>query len=201
MTPHNQSIPVGLCQCGCGQVPPIAKQNHTKRNMRVGEPQRFILGHVGYLKRLSFETTPATRRCKKCGEIKPKESFGLVNKKFPTQYPYCKQCCVENHRQLPLEYQLFHNAKRRAKKKGVPFSLKRSDLDIPEICPILGMPMKRNRDAIGRNSYTVDEIVPGLGYVPGNVQVISFRANAMKQDANSEELLRFADWVYRMYKS
>jgi hypothetical protein len=33
---------------------------------------------------------------------------------------------------------------------------------------------------------------PELGYVPGNVAVISRKANLMKNDASSEELLAFA---------
>jgi hypothetical protein len=68
------------------------------------------------------------------------------------------------------------------------------------VCPVLGIPLKRNTGPVGRNSYTVDQIIPGIGYVLGNIQVISFRANAMKQDASPEELIRFADWVYRTYR-
>lgn len=200
MTSHDPSIPKGTCHCGCGQIPPLAKQNHTKRKMVKGQPQKFCLGHVAFLKQVTFENAPDQRKCKGCGKIKPKEDFSLVNKKRPIRYPYCRQCAVENHRRLPLEYQLLHNAKRRAKKKGVPFNLKRTDLVIPECCPILGMPMERHRGSMGRNSFTVDEIIPGIGYVPGNVQVISFRANAMKQDADANELLTFANWIYRTYK-
>jgi hypothetical protein len=48
-------------------------------------------------------------------------------------------------------------------------------------------------------SPSLDRIKPELGYVPGNIQVISARANVMKNDATPEELLAFANWVYRTY--
>ena len=36
-------------------------------------------------------------------------------------------------------------------------------------------------------SPSLDQIVPGLGYVKGNVQVISHRANTLKSDGTLEE--------------
>ena len=38
-----------------------------------------------------------------------------------------------------------------------------------------------------------------LGYVRGNVTVMSMKANIMKGDATPEELLQFAEWVLRTY--
>lgn len=40
-------VPYGLCQCGCGEKAPIAKQGDTKRCHVKGEPKRFIAGHHG----------------------------------------------------------------------------------------------------------------------------------------------------------
>lgn len=34
-----------------------------------------------------------------------------------------------------------------------------------------------------------------MGYVPGNVAVISWRANNLKRDASADELLRIAAWM------
>lgn len=39
------SIPLGLCQCGCGGPAPIAKKTSTRDGMRKGQPQRFIQKH------------------------------------------------------------------------------------------------------------------------------------------------------------
>lgn len=38
------------------------------------------------------------------------------------------------------------------------------------------------------NSPSVDKIIPQLGYVKGNVQIISNRANIMKNDATLEDV-------------
>ena len=44
---------------------------------------------------------------------------------------------------------------------------------------------------------SLDRINPKLGYVKGNVQVISWRANNIKRDATAEELRLVADFVAR----
>ena len=38
-------ISTGLCQCGCGQPTKIARQNHTARGDRKGQPRRYLPGH------------------------------------------------------------------------------------------------------------------------------------------------------------
>lgn len=87
---------------------------------------------------------------------------------------------------------LLKDAKVRAKKKNLPFDLTPEDLNpLPEICPVMKIPFDKSR----RYSRSLDRIVPELGYVKGNVQVISQLANAMKWDSTREERLAFANWV------
>ena len=92
---------------------------------------------------------------------------------------------------------MFHSAKMRAKKEGLPFNLVLSDIVIPELCPVLGIPLISNLGkSTGKgqtglpnfNAPTLDRIVPSLGYVRGNISVISWRANHIKTDATLEEL-------------
>jgi hypothetical protein len=85
-------------------------------------------------------------------------------------------------------YSMFVNAKQRAKKKGIPFEIKLSDLTIPAVCPVLGIPLRRAKGGCDDNSPTLDEIRYGRGYVLGNVAVISYRANRLKSDAGTEEI-------------
>lgn len=68
---------------------------------------------------------------------------------------------------------------------------------IPDHCPILGLPLYRNVGgrAQGPHSPTLDRINPALGYVRGNVRVISSRANSIKSDSTPEELLRVAAYM------
>ncbi len=45
MTPHNQSIPRGLCQCGCGQKTNLAPCADKRSKVLKGEPLRFLPWH------------------------------------------------------------------------------------------------------------------------------------------------------------
>ena len=87
-------------------------------------------------------------------------------------------------------YKMFHNAKHRAKKKGLPFTIVMEDIIIPTLCPLLEIPILFTGDKTSPNNPSLDRITPGsiIGYVPSNIQVISARANWLKADATKEEL-------------
>ena len=38
-------VPMKLCECGCGQPAPLAKETNARRNHVKGQPTRFIVGH------------------------------------------------------------------------------------------------------------------------------------------------------------
>lgn len=69
---------------------------------------------------------------------------------------------------------------------------------MPDVCPVLGLPLRPTSGCSDDNSPTVDRLVPELGYVPGNVAVISHRANSIKHMGTAEEHRRIADWMDRM---
>ena len=92
---------------------------------------------------------------------------------------------------------MFYAAKRRAKKSNLPFDIAIDDVHIPEFCPILGLRLSLNDGGSKANSPSLDRIIPELGYVKGNVQVISHKANTMKSDASVVELRMFAEWIMR----
>ena len=85
-------------------------------------------------------------------------------------------------------YNMYANAKRRAKKNDLDFDLDVQDILIPEFCPILGIKIEKGDGWYTDNSPTLDRIIPELGYIKSNVWVISMRANRLKQDATLEEL-------------
>ena len=72
------------------------------------------------------------------------------------------------------------------------------ELGIPDVCPVLGIPIvKSPGDSTGErndNSPSLDKFIPSLGYVKGNVQFISDRANRIKNDGSPEEWLKIAEW-------
>lgn len=90
---------------------------------------------------------------------------------------------------------LLASAKRRAKYVGVPFEIELSDIEIPEVCPALGIPLQVGPGKIHPNSPTLDRIRPELGYVKGNIAVLSHRANLIKNDATAKELESVAGWL------
>jgi hypothetical protein len=90
---------------------------------------------------------------------------------------------------------MLQQAKHRAKKSGVPFNLTEADVSIPTHCPALGIPLYPAEQTVGPNSPSLDRIRPELGYTRGNVIVLSHRANTIKQNASSEELLAVAHWL------
>lgn len=66
---------------------------------------------------------------------------------------------------------------------------------MPESCPVLGIPMFSGTDGIQcDNSPTLDRIIPELGYVRGNVIVVSAKANRIKNDATITEIQQVLDY-------
>ena len=94
--------------------------------------------------------------------------------------------------------QILAKAKQRAKESGVPFAISLDDINIPDRCPALGIPLVRGKGKTHAGSPSLDRIIPSLGYVQGNVAVISHRANIIKQNATAEELRAVALWVERV---
>ena len=92
---------------------------------------------------------------------------------------------------------LLYAARRRAKRDGVPCTITEEDIVIPEFCPVLGIKLAGGRGKIGPlpSAPTIDKIDPKLGYTPMNIQVISHKANIMKNNASVQELVSFAHWV------
>jgi len=90
-----------------------------------------------------------------------------------------------------FEAHLWRVARYRAKKRGWAFNIEATDLVIPEFCPLLGIKLVRGKGRID-SSPTIDRKIPELGYVKGNVAIISWKANRMKYNAGREDILNFA---------
>jgi hypothetical protein len=86
------------------------------------------------------------------------------------------------------EYTMWTHAKARAKNLSVPFNLEPTDITIPVTCPVLHIKLAVNKRTWKDDSPTLDRIKPALGYVRGNVRVISWRANRLKSDATLGDL-------------
>lgn len=104
------------------------------------------------------------------------------------------------YRETHPERIIFLSAKARAERDGIEFTIEYEDIQIPEACPLLGVPLTNTRGK-GRvqTNPSLDRIDSSKGYVKGNIQVISDLANRMKQDATPEQLVAFAKGVLKIY--
>jgi hypothetical protein len=90
---------------------------------------------------------------------------------------------------------MLYAAKARATKCSLPFNLTLDDIQVPDICPVLGISLAKNSNHCQPNSPSLDKITPELGYVKGNVRVISHKANTIKNNATVEELKKVLDYL------
>jgi hypothetical protein len=116
----------------------------------------------------------------------------------PKNKEYAKEACRLYRLNNPERF-LWLSAKKRAKKRakeqGLPFNVTVADIVIPSHCPVLGIELVRGDY---NTAPSLDKIVPALGYVKGNVAVISKRANMIKSNANAEELSLVLEYVKRV---
>jgi hypothetical protein len=142
-------------------------------------------------------------KCPQCGEIDITKFDKNRSGQFGYQN-YCRSCrapmnaadwkiCSDARRML-------HGARGRAKKFGTPFNLEIQDIIVPTHCPVLGIELHRGEGRQTSASPSLDRIKPELGYVRGNVRVISNRANTLKNNASAAELRLVADDAERLEK-
>lgn len=118
---------------------------------------------------------------------------------------YSSKYVVANNALRRAEYKenvvcnmLFH-AKSRAKKRGLEFSLKESDIHLPKYCPIFGIELSVGKDNI-ETSPSLERIDSTKGYTPDNVIIVSYRANRAKGDATLEELIKINNF-YKQFQT
>lgn len=123
------------------------------------------------------------RACTKCKRVLPFSSFHKHKNRPGGRATACKDCAGQrsrkNYRTYSKERVLWLWARNRARVKGREFSIEVSDIVIPDICPVLGLPMVQP---------SIDRVDSALGYVKGNIRVISLRANMLKNNATEEEI-------------
>lgn len=94
---------------------------------------------------------------------------------------------------------MYYRTKGRAKKHGIPFNLDVEDIVIPDKCPILGIELNKSKFT-GRplpNTPSIDKIIPAKGYVKGNIDIISYRANSLKNNGTLEEFKKIVEYLER----
>ncbi|RWZ83507.1 MAG: hypothetical protein EO766_17635 [Hydrotalea sp. AMD] len=156
------------------------------------------------------------KQCGKCRQILDIDHFYVKGKVSKTNIDGYMNHCIEcnkviwkHHADDPEKRKRWLLARIKSKciQNNIPFNLTIDDLVIPENCPILGIPLKfgvkgsdrfKNKSKTPDDSPSVDRIIPELGYVKGNIVVVSFRANNLKSNATPDELQKIAEF-YKPY--
>jgi hypothetical protein len=106
----------------------------------------------------------------------------------------------KEHRQS-LIYQTmrekFRHKKANALREGKEFTVEFGELEFPTHCPILGIELNYFSEGRAENTVSFDRIDSTKGYISGNVVVISWRANRIKNDGTADEHQKIADFLYQ----
>lgn len=168
---------------------PLGSKDVKPRKIRKVLEPRICPKHGTFQVRTKgFKTAPSgVLKCRLC-----------YNEKMKTYRANNSQVVADTNRRCyerRLPERLFQNAKHRAKRHKVPFSISVNDIQIPEYCPVLGIKLEIGIGVKQFNSPTVDRLIPSLGYVKGNITVISDRANSIKTNATVDQIEAVANWM------
>ena len=138
-----------------------------------------------------------SKGCPACRTVKPSTEFykspsnkcGLMCK--------CIACLKEYYRKH-ISKRLIENARSRAQRDGTEFSITTADIVVPNVCPVLGIPIEVGDGKWHDGSPTVDRWDNVKGYTPENIHVISWRANSLKGDATVAELEKVLEYMRRV---
>ena len=153
---------------------------------------------------------PTHLTCASCKKLLPIEQF-YTNRTETSNYNKvysCKACMSLRQKQYrlqrPHQTVIIYIKSQLKHRLSVPkeFNIDADylkQIDTTDICPILGIPMRwhagRGTGKRQPNTKSIDRIDPNRGYIKGNVQIISWRANKIKQDATFEELIKLGKWA------
>ncbi len=156
--------------------------------------------------------------CARCAKTKHVSEYGDNRRYFDKLQSYCNQCDADRNTEWRIKHptaakdrarrgyltrdhekrsywikshpnvRLLAAAKARARERGLPCTLTLDDITIPDVCPVLGLPLYFAAHYVKQSSPSIDRIVPELGYTPENCRVISHRANSLKSNATLEEM-------------
>lgn len=145
-----------------------------------------------------------TKACTKCQEYRPLSDFYKCSRNKDVPYrSECKACykIARLKRMKDNYFSVFCSGKKQqSSQKNIPFNLTPEYLEDISVgdCPIFHIPIyygsrvgQHNRD----NQASLDRINPNEGYIIGNVQWISYRANRIKSDATIEELEMITNYL------
>lgn len=117
-----------------------------------------------------------------------------------SQYGWGNYLYIQTYYKKHPAKKMLNQAKARAKRNNINFNITIDDINIPDICPVLGLTMKQQTGRAKDNSPTLDRIDSTKGYVKGNVVVVSWKANRIKSNATVAELKLITEYYISINK-
>lgn len=157
------------------------------------------LTHFVYNKRRNLVLS----RCKECtskyNANYRQSKRELLNNKARDKYWEDPEVNRETNRlnmEKDIRGHLLYLAKSRSVIRNIPYDISKEDIKLVKYCPILNVELKIGRKGkIEDNSFTLDKVIPSLGYIKGNVRIISAKANRLKSNASVEELESIINYI------
>ncbi len=217
----NRGEAVWLCRCECGAEKPIQGTTlsrgkakscgclHRENAVQRMTGNTICLGRKMAPEAVQKSVASRTKNSARCKAIKEGTTFYSTGK--PCKHGHtasrrtadgnCVECSKDKNRSNRPQ-KLFMAARTRAKRGGLPFSITADDVRAvwpqDNCCPIMQIPFQSDRrgEVSKRHGATLDKLDPKLGYVKGNIAVISWQANVIKQDCTDPAIFRrIADWL------
>ena len=134
------------------------------------------------------------KECSKCKSITDLTDFHKNKNSKDGHSSICKTCANKSAkeyaaknlerlitnkklRRTDVRKRLLESAQNRARSRNIEINISIEDIIVPEFCPALGIKLEVSPNRASPNSPSLDRIVPELGYIKGNIQVISNKAN------------------------
>lgn len=142
--------------------------------------------------------------CRGCEEEKEETEFRERKDRSGRRRPYCKDCCnnlarsrYSNYKRTsPFKYKC-SRIKHSAKQRGLAFDLTPEYLESiwTGVCPVTNNPIVMDDDKYDDYAAELDRFLPDKGYVKGNVNFLSRKANRLKSSATMEDMKALLDWM------
>ena len=119
----------------------------------------------------------------------------------------CQQCRIEVYQPNDrnsyrygnnLLQRQFNTLKNKARRNNIPFTITLDQIERPEYCPVFGVRLNygwSGEDRLTFDKASFDKVIPALGYIPGNVFIISWRANSLKSNMSLNELRKIMKYI------
>jgi hypothetical protein len=183
--------------------------NFTKERKRIYKFCGLVCSNT-YKGKIIHEQNKNKKNCIVCGDNKIFGDFSPINKSDISlgRRDICKHCS-RNKKLKEIRSRtwkddakkiMLMNSKARSKKAGIYFDLTIDDIEIPEICPALGIELHTGDRKNWVNSPSIDRIDNTKGYTKDNIVIVSRRANVLKKDATILELKKLSEF-YQIFTS